>query len=616
MKSYYRKIFIYILAALVVAVVFLLVNSGALVNATTQDVLFQTTDYQDALPEQEMEAARKTALVLYDPVEPMSVKYKRNLERVFRWLKMEAEFLPADRKDTVAYPDYDMVMVAFSDWECLIGQGVVRLARYVNEGGRLLLGMMPEEPGIVYSTLYRSMGVLEYGNYGIASGFRFSGELMPGSQGRTFEGEAFEDSMLNVQLEQDCLVLMVGLQEGREVPMVWRHDAGQGRILTYNGTGITGDLWTGVAAGCIQSLMGEAIWPVINAKTIFIDDFPSPQYNTENEGIQRDYNRTVLEFYRDIWWPAMQSAAVRYNLRYVGLFMATYNDIVNPEAFAYTDDPVEQYFGNSLMDNGFEMGLHGYNHQPLVTAGQTPEDLGYKPWSGRLDMAASLEELVEIAGRLFPGVKLYTYVPPSNYLSEEGRQAVVEAMPDLRVISGVYTNEEEDGAVYVQDFGVAEDGIVELPRATSGMLNEAYDNFAGLSVGGLYGIFSHFVHPDDILDEERGQGKSWEELFREFCQKLQFVNESFSGLRPMTAIQAAGALEAADHLEVTLREGSDGVVEGLCNGFSGQGWCYLRTERTPKMINDTCRISPVSDRAGSYYYLVQIDAPVFSFALE
>ena len=81
---------------------------------------------------------------------------------------------------------------------------------------------------------------------------------------------------------------------------------------------------------------------------------------------------------------------------------------------------------------------------------------------------------------------------------------------------------------------------MELPRATSGMLNEAYDNFAGLSVGGLYGVFSHFVHPDDILDEERGQGKSWEELFREFCQKLQFVNESFSGLRPMTAIQAAG----------------------------------------------------------------------------
>ena len=619
MKSYYRKIFIYILAALAVTLVFLLVNSGVLVTTSTQDILFQTADYQDTLDSQEMSAARKTALVLYDPEDEVSLKYKRNLERVFRWLNMEAEFLPADRKDTVAYPDYDMVMVAFSDWEGLIGQGASRLVRYVNEGGRLLLGMMPEEAGMVYSTLYRSMGILEYGNYGITSGFHFTGELLPGSQGRVFEGDDFEDSLLQVQLEQDCLVLMTGLQGDKESPVAWRCDAGQGRILTYNGTAIAGDLWTGVAAGCVQSLMGEAIWPVINAKTVFIDDFPSPQYNVENEGIQQDYNRTVLEFYRDIWWPAMQSAAVRYNLRYVGLFMATYNDIVNPADFEYADDSTEQYFGNSLIDNGFEMGAHGYNHQSLVLAGQAPEELGYKPWADEADMAASLTEVLEITARLFHDVKLYTYVPPSNYLSSEGRQAVVEALPDLRVISGVYTDETEDekeGAVYVQDFSVAEDGIVELPRATSGMLNEAYDNFAAMSIGGLYGIFSHFVHPDDILDEERGQGKSWEELFQEFCEKLQFVNECFSGLRPMTAIQAAGALETADHLEVTLREGSDGVVEGWCNGFSGQGWCYLRTERIPKMINDTCKISPVSEQGGSYYYLVQIDAPVFSFALE
>lgn len=618
MKSYYHKIYIYILAALAVTLVFFLVNSGRLVATSAQDILFQSADYQDSLPAGEMASARKTALVLYDPVDDVSVKYKGNLERVFRWLKMEAEFLPADRKDTVAYPDYDLVMVAFSDWEGLIGQGVTRLARYVDEGGCLLLGMMPDDLGLVYQTLYRSMGVLEYGGYGVTEGFHFTGELLPGSLGCTFEGPDFEDSMVNVQVEQDSLVLMTGLQEGREVPMAWRSDAGEGRILTFNGTAMAGDLWTGVAAGCIQSLLGEGIWPVINSKTVFIDDFPSPQYNSENQRIQADYNRTVLEFYRDIWWPAMQSAAVRYNIRYVGLFMATYDDMVDPEGFAYTDDSAEQYFGNSLLDNGFEMGAHGYNHQPLALAGQVPAALGYKAWASGSDMAASLAELAEITARLFPDVKLYTYVPPSNYMSAEGRRAVAQALPDLRVISGVYTDEEEEGggAVYVQDFSVAEDGIVELPRATSGMLNDPYDRFVSLSIGGLYGVYSHFVHPDDILDEERGQGKSWEELFREYCEKLQFVNESFSGLRPMTAVQAASALETAGHLEVALREGEDGVVQGWCNGFSGQGWCYLRTERTPKIINDTCRISPVSGRGGSYYYLVQIDAPVFSFALE
>ena len=46
MKSYYRKIFIYILAALAVTLVFLLVNSGVLVTTSTQDILFQTADYQ------------------------------------------------------------------------------------------------------------------------------------------------------------------------------------------------------------------------------------------------------------------------------------------------------------------------------------------------------------------------------------------------------------------------------------------------------------------------------------------------------------------------------------------------------------------------------------------
>ena len=84
----------------------------------------------------------------------------------------------------------------------------------------------------------------------------------------------------------------------------------------------------------------------------------------------------------------------------------------------------------------------------------------------------------------------------------------------------------------------------------------------------------------------------------------------------MTAVQAAGALRVADALDVTVQVEADGTVRGWCNGFSGQGWCYLRTERTPKMTNESCSISPVSGQGGGYYYLVQIDQPVFSFKLE
>lgn len=617
MKGYYHKIYLYMLAAIAAVLIFLLINSGALVKTSAQAVDLALPELTDSLPAEEMAAARPTALVLYDPGSEQSLKYQKNLERVFRWLDMDARFLDARRGDTAFYPEYDLVMVACSDWEGTIGDDAGRLLGYAEEGGRLLLGLMPDEPGSVYRTLYRGMGVVEYGDYVTIQGLHFTQELLPGSLGQRFEGEGFEDVALGVQVETDSLVLAAGLTEqGREVPVVWRHDTGRGRILTFNATAITGDLWTGVAAGCIQSLLGEAIWPVINTKTAFIDDFPSPQYNSESEVIQRDYNRTVREFFRDIWWPAMQSAAVRYNVGYVGLFIATYDDVVDPEDFFYTMDSTEQYFGNSLLDNGFEMGAHGYNHQSLALAGQVPADLGYTPWGSVGDMEASLAELVDITRELFPEVKLYTYVPPSNYLSAEGRQAVVEALPDLQVISGVYTMEGEEGTVCVQDFDVAADGVVEFPRATSGMLEDEFDRFSTLSVGGLYGVYSHFIHPDDILDEERGGGLGWDQLYQQFCEKLQFVNSCFAGLRPMTAVQAAGALRVADALDVTVQVEADGTVRGWCNGFSGQGWCYLRTEHTPKMTNESCFISPVSGQGGGYYYLVQIDQPVFSFKLE
>lgn len=93
----------------------------------------------------------------------------------------------------------------------------------------------------------------------------------------------------------------------------------------------------------------------------------------------------------------MQSAAVQYGVGYVGLFIATYDDIVIPEDFLYQEDSTEQYFGNSLLQNGYEMGAHGYNHQSLARAGEVPEDLGYNAWASEEDMAASLTELRDIA---------------------------------------------------------------------------------------------------------------------------------------------------------------------------------------------------------------------------
>lgn len=615
MKGYYRKIFIYIFCALAVAAAFTLMNSGVLVGSQTYTLQVRKSQPVDSIPQEEMEAGRRTVLALYDGEDEASLKYQRNFQRVLHRMGLQGEFLDARRKDTVSYTDYDLVAVLFSDWDGLIGEDAYRMLRYVEQGGRLFMGLMPAAPELVYRIMYRQMGVIEYGNYVPIEGFTFAEELLAGSKGRTFQGESFFDTALGLQIDSTAQLYVTGLAEGREVPVVWKNQHGQGEILVFNATAIVGDTWTGVAGGCVATLLGDYIYPVINTKTVFIDDFPSPMYNAESQLIEEDYNRSVREFFRDIWWPDMQSAANRYGLSYVGLFIATYDDVVDPEEFSYIGDSTEQYFGNSLLDNGFEMGAHGYNHQSLALEGQVPEEMGYNPWAGEADMAASLSELRGIAEELFPGVKLYTYVPPSNYLSAEGRQAVKEALPDLQVISGVYTMEGEEGAVYVQDYVVAEDGIVEFPRATAGMLEDPFDDFTAMNIAGLYGVYSHFIHPDDILDEERGGGKDWQGLFNDFCDKLNLITAYYPGLRPMTAAEAAQEVRAAEALDVSLTV-EDGRAEGVCNGFTGEAWCYLRTEKTPAVDNESCTITPVCGDYPGSYYLVQIHSAEFSFSLE
>ena len=200
-------------------------------------------------------------------------------------------------------------------------------------------------------------------------------------------------------------------------------------------------------------------------------------------------------------------------------------------------------------------------------------------------------------------------------MGEAMPQAVVEALPDLQVISGVYTMEGEEGSVYVQDYTVAEDGIVEFPRATSGMLEDPFDDFTAMNIAGLYGVYSHFIHPDDILDEERSGGKDWQTLFSDFCDKLNLINEYFEGFRPFTAVEAAQAVRVAEQVEVAFTV-ENGRMSGSCNGFTGEAWCYLRTDKIPEVDNESCQITRVCSDYQGAYYLVQIKEPEFSFALR
>ena len=83
-------------------------------------------------------------------------------------------------------------------------------------------------------------------------------------------------------------------------------------------------------------------------------------------------------------------------------------------------------------------------------------------------------------------------------------------VPQIRTIASTYFKDGTD-LPYVQEFGVATDGIVEQPRIVSGgMVGDTYMRLAAMSELNMHYVSTHFMHPDDLLDEDRGAAEGWE----------------------------------------------------------------------------------------------------------
>ena len=95
----------------------------------------------------------------------------------------------------------------------------------------------------------------------------------------------------------------------------------------------------------------------------------------------------------------------------------------------------------------------------------------YNTWTSDTAIEKSLDELMDFTENLFPRSERSVYVPPSNILSAEGRALLAKDYPNIKVIASSYFSED---FVYEQEFEVADDGIVEEPRITSGAIIDDY----------------------------------------------------------------------------------------------------------------------------------------------
>ena len=494
------------------------------------------------------------------------------IEAVLEGMRVPYDTCEGEQAEDVRLDEYKTVVISVTDYR-ILNQRLLDILDWTKRGGKLMILYPPDINGS-FQSISGSLGIEQTGNgYATVEGLHFTREFMAGGTEKDFKVTDPYESSMAVVLDQECEVYLESDGE-YAVPLIWKREQGEGCVVFCN-LGFLEKAYRGFYSSAYSLLEDVSAYPVINASAFYIDDFPSPVPGGNSEYIERDYGMSISDFYTNVWWRDVYDLAEKYGIRYTGLVIEQYSDQVEAPFERNNNIQRYRYFGNMLLSQGGEIGFHGYNHMPLCMVGFDYKDEydSYRLWRSYDDMKASITELKEFCESVFPREKFQVYVPPSNILSDEGREALKETT-DIKAIASVYLP-DASGISYDQEFEVADDGIIETPRVISGYILDDYMQIAALSELNFHYVNTHFQHPDDTLDEDRGASLGWEEMFGRLSDHAQWLYTSAPDIRNLTGTELAAAVQIYDEIQVK-REVSEEELRLTLDGFRGEAWLMVR----------------------------------------
>lgn len=508
-------------------------------------------------------------LVVTDSRDPSSMLAKEQFQQIFKDMKVGYNLIDIA---TESFPDvksYEKVVMLVSQLDDL-DQELIALRDWVESGGYVQFALTLQKSSHL-SLIEQALGIKQsQAEHGLVDKLYIEPDFMIGG-GREYIIEEPFDSALKVDLSEKAKV-HVSRKEGPGVlPLIWEHAYGKGKFVIDN-FGIYNKVTRGLYAAS-YNLMGKvASYPVINGSVFYLDDFPAPVPSGDGKYVKRDYNLNVADFYTNIWWVDMLSFVDKYGIKYTGATIENYEDDTSGNVHGQDDISRFVYFGNMLLRSGGEIGYHGYNHQPL-----SPKSLDYKgvysynTWEESA-MVSAMKELVRFNEELFPNVEKSVYVPPSNVLSAEGRKVLVEEIPEIKTIASNYFPGD---FAYDQEFEWASDGMVEQPRIISGGMLDDFMQLAAFSELNMHFVNSHFIHPDDTLDVDRGAELGWAVLKSNLEHYISWLKAAAPDLRDLTGSQLSGAIQRYSALVPKQKNTATGI-EWTFDHFYDEVYLFVR----------------------------------------
>lgn len=515
-----------------------------------------------------------TCLLLYDSGQEGTSLAKEQFDRILLDMKVGVQAVDvhtAALADIPEFGQYKTVVVLMSDLDTL-GKRLIDLMNWVQDGGSVLFGMTPAKT-TYFDAVAARLGVQSSSwEYKVAESIVPTEDFMLGGGQRYELSDPFQSS-LSVSLRDEATVYARTGDEG--VPLVWAAASGAGRVVVDN-IGIYNKVLRGVYAASYSLLNDATVYPVINGAVFYLDDFPSPVPGGDGTYIRRDYGMSIADFYSKVWWPDLMKLAQKYSIRFTGVMIENYEDDTQSAPTRQPDAQQFRYYGSLLLRQGGEVGYHGYNHQPLVLPDTDYKDLyAYHQWPTENAIVAAMNELIAFQKSVLPHTDGSVYVPPSNVLSAAGRKVLGSKVPQIRTIASTYFG-DGTSLPYVQEFGVATDGMVEQPRIVSGgMVDDTYMRLAAMSELNMHYVSTHFMHPDDLLDVDRGAEAGWEVYKGGFEDYLKWLSAAAPDLRKQTGTECSAAIQRYAQLTVSVQSTPKEWVVSLGN-FVDEGWLFFR----------------------------------------
>ncbi|WP_028609408.1 DUF2194 domain-containing protein [Paenibacillus harenae] len=510
--------------------------------------------------------------IAYTGADNYSNRLKENAARTLQYMGKKSTEFDLD-KQGLNLNDCGVLLVAVDQLN-QIGD-VNDFDRYVRGGGYVFM-MSSLFIDTHFQVLYRKFGITSFGDLNDIRGIKLTSNVLIGESKLKIDDDFMINYSASVDLDEKSQLLA---QSAEGIPILWKREYGDGAFVLFNGTMLQEKVNRGLLAGALSLLEPDFIYPIINSKIFFIDDFPAPVTKEIIPSIYREYRRDVPAFYKDVWWPDMLKAAKKYDIKYTAAIIQSYNDDVSGPFEHPVDE--DRYgliaYGREVIKSGGEIGIHGYNHQSLVSDEAISKAFGYNSWKNSAVMEESIEEVLSYAGEAFPKYAFLSYVPPSNVLGADGREALKKAWPHLSVISSLYL-EDVTNMSYVQEYEIADDGVIEMPRITSGYFEDVFERWAEANAMTGLGLFSHFIHPDDILSSARSKNQNWGKLYENFVQKAERFQETYPWVRSMTSTEAA--LDMAGSLTAQVKwTQEENRIQGDISNYRDPLYFILRSDK-------------------------------------